>query len=1206
MAITLNNLNIPYSIGLFGDGNFKVIIKQFEEEHSIFILQQVYECLMIQRYRTNYSSVFNFVKTSKLFTNNNEFYNEHQERFIYLITDGLDEELSLIKEWKKILRDKNNINIGFIFNVPDVINKTINNSDKINFDNIYKNKNFENEDDFPFEIENKNIDIYYYGDIDNDDEEKIDENELQLLINMWNNFKKLNSKNNIKTTLINVKNYIIDNLSINQLSKDFTDLLCKEVLNNNNIKRNVNYKFDNPMIKLNSIESLKNINYFIDINEQPYVKQALIKPKDFNKNEANQKQYLLLINKFKGKNIKCEKSDKISEKEFNIIKEEYFFFSISNEIIIRKLLENIFIPNKASQKVLSTTGSDIDINAFLLHYLSHDPEPMFYLEEKGGYIRKYSLTIILDLSKSSLNEFNKAHTIYTIKYLFRYLKFIDITYLDVIITSNEYPKILCSNLNSKKILNENSDFWISLFYYLCNPDEKTYLSESIDISYYLNRERNDYNNYVFILTDGLFSYEEKEDILVSVSRCAQYDIKIFGIGLGFYPININELFPYIIYSKNPEYIINAIAYFFNRNINLKNDVFKPLIIEFPKNLDDEILFLTNIKENTLTDLKFTINEKIPIDYENFDNFNKEAEIDDMKNTFNALNNPDMQLFKPGSLKGQKILIVMLWSYTLNIFDENKKIVPDYLFESRESMLKNSKLNQKFLRKYQPLKYYESKYNNPVCVENAVKRLGGEIFVVINYKDAINELCKKEKGKCPYYCVWIMSGNDKCKLPDEDSDPNLLDQFLELLHCYTKSGGSLVLFGESDPLFFQTNLFLEKHEFPTEIGNIKTKLRLCGNHEGMKILTADPIGQFIENTKFNSYKNITYSKSRRNDSYNPIIKRPSLGFNLKKFYEGETISYAKSKNEIFPFKEFAIDSEGGITILYYCGIDGHGDVIVDGGFTKCFLSMEEEGTFQYIQNLAAFTSRIECHFNKVVKPKGLTFNLKANYKPSSNFKRTIFLIDSQKYISNSNMEIIYYIIYREYCYGDIIFISNSKNYKITLENLGNMKDFIPDFNFDNNIILEELNDLNKTNLYKKIYILDVGEQVKDEFKFGDLIMIDDTIEYSITHSHYNYDPIFNYSKEDIKKILRECNDYNSFSKVFTKLRNYLYSSGDSIEDNKNNGLKLIKKKLDNLYSYNFNYFENGISIDKRYKILEWRINCGFSKEQLPTAANKNSQ
>ena len=58
------------------------------------------------------------------------------------------------------------------------------------------------------------------------------------------------------------------------------------------------------------------------------------------------------------------------------------------------------MPNKSSQKVLSKTGSEIDINAFFLHYLSHDPEPLFYLEEKGGYIRKYSLSIIIDISKS--------------------------------------------------------------------------------------------------------------------------------------------------------------------------------------------------------------------------------------------------------------------------------------------------------------------------------------------------------------------------------------------------------------------------------------------------------------------------------------------------------------------------------------------------------------------------------------------------------------------------------------------------------------------------------------------------------------------------------------------------------------------------------------------------------------------------------------
>ena len=71
-----------------------------------------------------------------------------------------------------------------------------------------------------------------------------------------------------------------------------------------------------------------------------------------------------------------------------------FFSESPDDIFTNKLIDYIFVPNKASQKVLSTTGSEIDINAFFLHYLSHDPEPLFYLEEKGGYIRKYSLTII--------------------------------------------------------------------------------------------------------------------------------------------------------------------------------------------------------------------------------------------------------------------------------------------------------------------------------------------------------------------------------------------------------------------------------------------------------------------------------------------------------------------------------------------------------------------------------------------------------------------------------------------------------------------------------------------------------------------------------------------------------------------------------------------------------------------------------------------
>ena len=52
-------------------------MKQFEEEHSLIILQQVYECLILKRYRTNLASVVWFAQKNVKFIgskNKNNFY----------------------------------------------------------------------------------------------------------------------------------------------------------------------------------------------------------------------------------------------------------------------------------------------------------------------------------------------------------------------------------------------------------------------------------------------------------------------------------------------------------------------------------------------------------------------------------------------------------------------------------------------------------------------------------------------------------------------------------------------------------------------------------------------------------------------------------------------------------------------------------------------------------------------------------------------------------------------------------------------------------------------------------------------------------------------------------------------------------------------------------------------------------------------------
>ena len=219
MTIIFINLDIKYSIGLFGDGNFKIIMKQFEEEHSLLTLQQVYECLMLKRYRTNLASAIKFSK-SKNFVKikNSNFYEKNPYKIIYLITDGLDEELSFIEQWQKILKEDDFTKYGFIFNKPNIIGELKNDDlDIYKSNNTVQNIFNENENKL-FEINNISSDT-------KNDSEKINEKDCELLIQMWKNFMNLNSSS-IKTTIINTKSNNITEESINNLSNDFAELIC--------------------------------------------------------------------------------------------------------------------------------------------------------------------------------------------------------------------------------------------------------------------------------------------------------------------------------------------------------------------------------------------------------------------------------------------------------------------------------------------------------------------------------------------------------------------------------------------------------------------------------------------------------------------------------------------------------------------------------------------------------------------------------------------------------------------------------------------------------------------------------------------------------------------------------------------------------------------------------------------------------------------
>ena len=147
---------------------------------------------------------------------------------------------------------------------------------------------------------------------------------------------------------------------------------------------------------------------------------------------------------------------------------------------------------------------------------------------------------------------------------------IDLPCFDLIISGNPNPYIVCSEKNTLDILSEKSKIWPILFELLFNYSENTDLASAIRAAYNLhNSRKTDHPDYLFIVTDGLFSVSEIKRIINNVYFCMTKGINVIGIGVGIYPCGIKNLFPSIIYSKNPYKLIQGIASCFSGVISGK-------------------------------------------------------------------------------------------------------------------------------------------------------------------------------------------------------------------------------------------------------------------------------------------------------------------------------------------------------------------------------------------------------------------------------------------------------------------------------------------------------------------------------------------------------------------------------------------------------------------------------------------------------------
>ena len=899
MTNALNCLEIKYSIVLMGDEDFRCILKDYNEPHSIEVLERCYECLMLKRFRANIPGCLKYCLEE--ICSKSDF--KYTSFFIF--TDGLDKRFINTQKntWDtNIFCNKYN-SFGFIFLLSSVLSK--------------ENKDF--------------------------------------IKNIWNIFlneTKINSRSSIYLKSLELK--------INEEFKNkIIDIFVSNLVRTKNNEDSINeIKYIKPIFEINKIEN--SISDFIENSQKIIEDKSLFKltgssiKNNIISTSFNTNKEPLDINHYKNNlhQIAKIKNNNSNKKEINsIVNFTQKFLSIRKNLN-KSILEEIFKPNKANLKILSNTGTEIDIMALILYFLNPVPDPMIYLQDAIGNTKEYAITIIIDTSYSVLNHINISHSLNTIRVLLASFTLIDLPSFDLIVTGEDSPIVLCSEFPTFAALNEKSKLWELLYQCLSNPINNADLLSTLQTAFDLKRMRsNNFPSFLFVLTDGLFEEEKHNKLKEIINKLIQINIQVIGIGLGIYPYGLNNIFDQYIFDINPINLLDSILNILEGNINDKSQIDKYI------QKDEEI----KEKDILSTITKLILNKKYlyeklreelrlsPLTVNCYDMINEEISggFDEEGRPINPKGDK-IGLLRENSLQGQKILIVMLWSCALSEV-ENKLLDPKNIEQINEQ---NSK-----------------------CIKNTVAYLGVKVKTVLNYEDAIKEITKKdENGKCNYYTVWVMCGPNLNRLPDNSKYAGLVEQFIDCLILYWQNGGAVVLFCDNDPLYFQANMFLEKIKFKGDIN--KTKLRITGNDLGTKTLRG-----------YNANGNLTM-----NSIYDTgTIRLPNgtermpLGRNVPQIYEGETISHSNSNNneDIKPFIPFAKNSSGNICIMIYGTQGKEGDIIIDCGYTKVFINMSTEdiATWRYIQNIAGFLARPEAHMiyddgetAKNYRPKGVDFKI----------------------------------------------------------------------------------------------------------------------------------------------------------------------------------------------------------------------------------------
>ena len=398
--------------------------------------------------------------------------------------------------------------------------------------------------------------------------------------------------------------------------------------------------------------------------------------------------------------------------------------------------------------------------------------------------------------------------------------------------------------------------------------------------------------------------------------------------------------------------------------------------------------------------------------------------------------------------------------------------------------------------------------------------------------------------------------------------------MKVINKYNENGGSLVFLTESDPLFYQANLFLrDLYLYDKNGNNVKVDLQLEGEHKGDKILKGDKSGELKTPGLFNksgqSFKN---------------LKRSILSHNLNSYYEGYTIDYADyDKVMDSPFYPFARDSDGGVAGFFYpADKDGRGDIVFNCSYTSLYFTKnnnQNDGTYRYYENIIGWTARPEIHevFEqckiKDFRPKRVNYILDTkNYNKWSEFKaipkkeitkndllkmKTLFCIDCSGSVEKC---VLYHNVTKKifnefYKNGDLIYLWDDKAKKINESEFRSFNDNKEGYEGTSSELIADIINDEKDSGFEHLIIITDGsvntgsidksdekmEKISIQYKFVSIYIIGSSGDRTVGAPYcrgtpsitYKYNPKYN-SKDHLEKLASlnkaQLDLYESFDKI----------------------------------------------------------------------------